>query len=734
MSPLDECRWPAERLGEAIEALGRASLLLEGTVVASRIPLDPPAWLSGLGAEDQVPDGDGRYLLAPVGAWIEAAADRIGLEAEPVSAPYSELRALTVSALPLLLMVQGEPSPGFLLIVRGGSRSLTLVSPSRRLRRIKSEEVINRLLKPFEQTHMGEIETFLRCAGIPPRRLARASRNILRERLSQQIVEGCWMLRLPPGSSFLRQVKRAGLWRQTARMLGSYVGINLLTVAGWWMIGKGALSGRLETEWMAGWALCLLSMGPLLGLVVWSQGVLSVHLGALLKQRLLWGAMKLDLRQIREKGAGQLLGTVIESQAVESLALRGGFFALFAAIELIVAFCVLILGSGGATLPAVLSLWALAALAMGNWYYKAARRWTRMRLGMTHDLVEGIEGHRTRLVQESPDDWHTKEDQALAEYAGQSQRMDRIGALLLALAPRGSLLVSIVALAPDFIAAARGDSPGRLAVELGGVILAYRAFENLAQGVIHLSGAAIAWREAGSLFRAASDREPAPDPNTIVPPATRTSEPDLSSRRELVVDARDLTFQHERRPEPVLKGCNLEIREGDRILIEGPSGSGKSTLGSLLSGLRTQTSGLILVRGLDRATIGLEGWRNRIAAAPQFHENAVLTDTLAFNLLMARGWPPAPSDLEEAEAVCRELGLGELLDRMPLGLFQMVGEVGWQLSHGERTRIYMARALLQKAEMIILDESLAGLDPEALGLSLDCVSKRAGTLLAIAHL
>lgn len=118
-------------------------------------------------------------------------------------------------------------------------------------------------------------------------------------------------------------------------------------------------------------------------------------------------------------------------------------------------------------------------------------------------------------------------------------------------------------------------------------------------------------------------------------------------------------------------------------------------------------------------------------AAPQFHENHVLTGTFAFNLLLGRYWPPQSEDMQEAEAICRELGLGELLDRMPAGLLQMVGETGWQLSHGERSRLYMARALLQGADLVILDESFAALDPENLQRALHCVLTRAPTLLAI---
>ena len=65
-----------------------------------------------------------------------------------------------------------------------------------------------------------------------------------------------------------------------------------------------------------------------------------------------------------------------------------------------------------------------------------------------------------------------------------------------------------------------------------------------------------------------------------------------------------------------------------------------------------------------------------------------------------------------AEAICRDLELGSLLGKMPNGIHQVVGETGWQLSHGERSRVFLARALLQQADVLILDESFAALDPE----------------------
>jgi ABC-type multidrug transport system fused ATPase/permease subunit len=73
------------------------------------------------------------------------------------------------------------------------------------------------------------------------------------------------------------------------------------------------------------------------------------------------------------------------------------------------------------------------------------------------------------------------------------------------------------------------------------------------------------------------------------------------------------------------------------------------------------------------------------------------------------------------------------LARLPGGMFQMVGETGWRLSHGEKSRLYLARALLQRAEPVTLDESFSALDPQTLQQSMEFVLRHAPTLLEIVH-
>jgi ATP-binding cassette subfamily B protein len=299
--------------------------------------------------------------------------------------------------------------------------------------------------------------------------------------------------------------------------------------------------------------------------------------------------------------------------------------------------------------------------------------------------------------------------------------MDRV-AVAIASIPRIFLLAGAAALAPAFIAGSA--SAGTLAVGLGATLLAYRAMSKLSGGVTSLAGALIAWEKVKPLWDAAGREEPAVEP--LLPLLPRAPS-------DVLVDAHELTFRYRDRGRPVLRGVTLRIGPRDHLLLEGASGGGKSTLGAVLAGLRAPEQGLLLLGGFDRRTLGRSGFRRLVASAPQFHENHVLSATFSFNLLMGRAWPPGRADAEEASRICEELDLGGLLARMPAGTEQMVGETGWQLSHGEKSRLFIARALLQRAELIVLDESFAALDPATLERALRCVLSRARALIVIAH-
>ncbi len=269
-------------------------------------------------------------------------------------------------------------------------------------------------------------------------------------------------------------------------------------------------------------------------------------------------------------------------------------------------------------------------------------------------------------------------------------------------------------------------SPARIAGGVGAALLAARALGGLTVGALSLVGARVLFRGVRPLL-AAVGRTPtlggtAPVSPDVAPP-----------KAQPLLEVRDLVFRHAGAPRPVIERASLRVHAGERVLLEGPSGSGKSTFASILTGLRGQGSGLLLLGGLDRATWTSDGWGAQIAGSPQFHENHVVSGTLAMNLLLGRSWPPTNEDLEAAKALCAELGLGELLSRMPAGLMQLVGERGWQLSHGEQSRVFVARALLQRARVVVLDEAFGALDPVTMRKVMACVEARAPTLIVIAH-
>jgi len=708
---MDKLTWPASRMGDAIESLARKSGLSPRLV---DMP-SPPDWV--MLSED-----------GALGRWIEGAASWLGLEAEPIETPYAEINHLIRGVAPALLPLPREKGqPRFLLLLKGQRRSVTVLGPDLAVHRVPVRDVRYALCHKIEAPLHMQLEQMLDKAGVPKRRRARAAEAILRERLSNVRAGACWLLRLSPSANFRHQMRQAHLPRRLLTLLGAHTAQYFLLLLSWWLVGQAAFHGRLDRGWLLAWALLLLTMIPLRLMATWSAGMLAIDAGGLIKQRLLFGALRLDMEEIKHQGVGQLFGRVIESEAVESLALSGGFVGLVAMIELAIAAMILSMGAGGWFHVLFLLGWCGLAVVLGWRYFRKRGRWTDARLGMTHDLVERMVGHRTRLAQEAPESRHEGEDQVLERYLDISKDMDTT-AVMQALVPRGWLIVGFIGLAPAFVSGT--GSLAMLAVSLGGIILAYRALQRFASVLSHLVGAAVSWKQVAPIFEAATRSEYSGLPafDLALRPAAF-----VSGGRQVVIEAHDLVFRYRGRGEPVLRQCGLQVFTGDRLLLEGSSGGGKSTLGSILAGLRNPESGLLLLGGLDRGILGPEGWRQRVVSAPQFHENHVFMGTFAFNLLMGRAWPPRNEDLQEAETICRELELGSLLDRMPAGILQMVGEMGWQLSQGERSRLYIARTLLQGADLIVLDESFGALDPETLRKCLECVLNRAPSLVVIAH-
>jgi ATP-binding cassette subfamily B protein len=623
-----------------------------------------------------------------------------------------------------------------------------------------------------------QADRLLADAGIREGRRPAARRALLASRLGSITVTRCWTLRPASSASLWEHLRRSRLSRRLAGFLIAYSGAALASLASWWLIGRAALEGRFDPGTLLAWSFFIIGIVPLSLFAMWSQGVFFLGVGRTLRLHLLAGALKLDPDDTRHEGVGQHLAPVFESEAVETLALTGGSYAVQAFVDLTLAGCVLLLTSHGPQFILLLLASAVVAARFMN-YFRHRERWTSARLRLTHDVVEQLVGHRTRLLEERCDESgaggagvpsavcrdgvaeadagrlgvgpqavrNEENNEARERYVELSKHMDRAAVVLSAM-PRMWLLVGLIGLAPQIIAAT--TSPAILAIGLGATLLAFGALTKAVTSLTTLADAIIGWNQVAPLLAALRRPEERGQIDAVAELVGGTKAASTSSasrsgtggnastgnkarRRRALIASQDLAFRFRDRTDAVIRRCNFQIDSGDRIHLSGVPGAGKSTLVSLLTGLRVPESGVLLLDGLDRATLGAQGWRRRVAAAPQFPDNYLFNDTLAFNLLMARRWPPSLDDLRWAESTCRRLGLGPLIERMPGGLFQLVGETGWRLSHGERSRVCIARALLQGADLVVLDESFADLDLDTLRRCLPAAAELAQTLLVVAH-
>ena len=180
---------------------------------------------------------------------------------------------------------------------------------------------------------------------------------------------------------------------------------------------------------------------------------------------------------------------------------------------------------------------------------------------------------------------------------------------------------------------------------------------------------------------------------------------------------------------PVFSDVSIEVEAHRLTVITGASGQGKTTIADLLIGLYHPGRGQVLVDGVPLPELDLRRWRRMIGYVPQ--DVILFHDTILSNLTL--GDPELGAD--EARRALELAGALAFVDSLPGGLWTVVGERGGKLSGGQRQRIGIARALVHRPKLLILDEVTSALDPETERALCQNIRelRREATIFAITH-
>jgi ATP-binding cassette subfamily C protein len=180
---------------------------------------------------------------------------------------------------------------------------------------------------------------------------------------------------------------------------------------------------------------------------------------------------------------------------------------------------------------------------------------------------------------------------------------------------------------------------------------------------------------------------------------------------------------------PVISNLDLIINAGETTAIVGPSGAGKSTIADLVMGLIVPDQGRILIDEMELSPKRMKAWRDQIGYVPQ--DTFLFHDTLQANLL----WAKPDASEEEIKQSLKFAAAEEFVSVLPKGIDTILGDRGVLVSGGERQRLALARALLRKPSLLILDEATSSLDSENEKRIQNAIEKLHGhmTILIISH-
>ncbi|MBP9707776.1 MAG: ABC transporter ATP-binding protein [Oligoflexales bacterium] len=665
--------------------------------------------------------------LGKVDLWLNINSEQIGLMAihhKWHGDKFEEMLA-DLNAGFLRVVIEGEYR--FLIVIERSAKFFTIVNQDSTIGNIKYETLLNCFIQsnislqkvdPIRLNFDGKLDPKIK--------------SFIENKIQYATVEsldftGLWTIELAPDQSLMAHFIVNGMHIYLIKIffisVANYL-LFVLTLDAFSQLISGTL---VEDGRVFAWGMLLFTAIPLNTFLVYKFGNMGLVFAVYFRQFLLAKVLNIPRAEVRQKGIGGFLGAMAEADKVDVTVIQGANYLIVGAIQITILLTLIFMHPVLWYFGIALAIWISIMFYYNYRFYVNSLVWAFQRLNISSSIFEKMQGLLTERLQRDKRDIEKEDDLSMSNYYNVSKQYDNASIRNEFLIDAAWTPLSCLLLLPlIFIDEANTST---FVTGVGFVILSSIVIMLLIEGLGFIGEALVAYRQIEKVvggFSAKQIKQTTSFVESVVAVADGSDQPEI-------LKIRDLDFRYKDQNRLVLDGCNFSVKLNDKILLGGKSGGGKSTLAKIMNLENDPLHGSVVLNGLDRSAWHNFQWRKKVVYIPQFHNNHIFSGSVAFNLLIARQWPAQKSDLVRMRSICSDLGLDDVLRSMPQGIWQLLGESGWQLSHGEKSRFYIARGILQDPDILILDESLASVDPDTADMVLSAIDKYTKTCIMIAH-